>query len=306
MRTLLRHPPFRAKSRAMFEGTFTALVTPFRDGEVDYDVYGKLIDKQVEAGVDGVVPCGSTGESATLSHEEHERVIAFTIERAAKRIKVIAGTGSNSTRESIRLTRFAKEHGADGSLLIAPYYNKPTQDGLYAHYAAIAEAVALPQLVYNIPGRSAVNITPETMGRLSQIENIVGVKEASGSLDQVSRVVELCGPNFTVLSGDDSLTLPIMAVGGRGVIAVISNLLPQKLVRLVKAANEGDFATARTIHYELMPVMRSMSLETNPIPVKAALALMGTIKDELRLPLTTLTSDNRDKLRAVLKANGLL
>jgi len=290
----------------MFEGTYTALVTPFRNGEVDYDVYGKLIDRQIEAGVDGVVPCGSTGESATQSHEEHERVIAFTIERAKGRMKVIAGTGSNSTSESIRLTRFAKEHGADGALLIAPYYNKPTQDGLYAHYAAIAEAVALPQLVYNIPGRSAVNIAPETMARLSTVENIVGVKEASGSLDQVSRIVELCGPKFTVLAGDDSLTLPIMAVGGRGVIAVISNLLPHKLVRLVKAANAGDFATARTIHYELMPVMRAMGLETNPIPVKAALSLMGLIQDELRLPLTSLTADNREKLRAVLKAGGLL
>lgn len=290
----------------MFEGTYTALVTPFRNGEVDYDVYGKLIDRQIEAGVDGVVPCGSTGESATQSHEEHERVIAFTIERAKGRMKVIAGTGSNSTSESIRLTRFAKEHGADGALLIAPYYNKPTQDGLYAHYAAIAGAVALPQLVYNIPGRSAVNIAPETMARLATVENIVGVKEASGSLDQVSRIVELCGPKFTVLAGDDSLTLPIMAVGGRGVIAVISNLLPHKLVRLVKAANAGDFATARTIHYELMPVMRAMGLETNPIPVKAALALMGLIEDELRLPLTSLTADNREKLRAVLKTSGLL
>ncbi len=290
----------------MFEGTYTALVTPFRNGEVDYDVYGKLIERQVEAGIDGVVPCGSTGESATQSHEEHERMIAFTIERAKGRIKVIAGTGSNSTRESIRLTRFAKEHGADGALLIAPYYNKPTQDGLYAHYAAIAEAVALPQLVYNIPGRSAVNIAPETMARLATIENIVGVKEASGSLDQVSRIVELCGPKFTVLAGDDSLTLPIMSVGGHGVIAVVSNLLPQKLVRLVKAANAGDFATARAIHYELMPIMRSMGLETNPIPVKAALALMGLIHEELRLPLTSLTADNREKLRAVLKASGLL
>ncbi len=290
----------------MFEGTFTALVTPFRNGEVDYDVYGRLIDAQVDAAVDGVVPCGSTGESATLSHEEHERVIAFTIERAAGRIKVIAGTGSNSTRESIRLTRFAKEHGADGSLLIAPYYNKPTQDGLYAHYAAIADSVALPQLVYNIPGRSSVNIAPETMGRLAQVPNIVGVKEASGSLDQVSRIVELCGPEFTVLAGDDSLTVPIMAIGGRGAIAVISNILPHKLVRLVNAANAGDFATARTIHYELLPVMRVLFLETNPIPVKAALAMIGLIQNELRLPLTTITNDSNEKLRTVLKANGLL
>ncbi len=290
----------------MFEGTYTALVTPFHNGEVDYDVYGKLIDAQVDAGVDGVVPCGSTGESATLSHEEHERVIAFTIERANGRIKVIAGTGSNSTRESIRLTRFAKEHGADGSLLIAPYYNKPTQDGLYAHYAAIAEAVALPQLIYNIPGRCSVNIAPETMARLAQLSNIVGVKEASGSLDQISRIIELCGADFTVLAGDDSLTVPIMAIGGRGAIAVISNILPHKLVRLINAANSGDFATARTIHYELLPVMRALFLETNPIPVKAALAMMGLIHDELRLPLTTITAENRETLAAVLKTSGLL
>lgn len=290
----------------MFEGTYTALVTPFRNGEVDFEAYGKLIDRQIEAGVDGVVPCGSTGESATQSHDEHERVIAYTIERSKGRLKVIAGTGSNSTRESIRLTAFAKEHGADGALLIAPYYNKPTQDGLYAHYAAIADAVALPQIVYNIPGRSSVNIAPETMARLSKIENIVGVKEASGSLDQVSRTVELCGPDFTVLAGDDSLTLPIMSVGGRGVIAVISNLMPQKLVRLVKAANAGDFSTARSVHYEIMPAMRAMGLETNPIPVKAALAMMGLIQDELRLPLTSLTAENREKLKTVLKAQGLI
>lgn len=198
----------------MFEGTYTALVTPFRGGEVDYTTLAQLLERQVQAGVDGVVPCGSTGESATLSHDEHERVIGFVIEKAARRLKVIAGTGSNSTRESIRLTKFAKDQGADGALLIAPYYNKPTQEGLYAHYAAVADAVALPQIAYNIPGRSAVNIAPETLARLARLANVVGVKEASGSLDQVTRVVEACGPDFTVLSGDDSLTLPILAVGG--------------------------------------------------------------------------------------------
>jgi 4-hydroxy-tetrahydrodipicolinate synthase len=290
----------------MFEGTYTALVTPFKDGEVDYTALGALIDRQVAAGVDGLVPCGSTGESATLSHDEHERAIAFTIERVEKRVKIIAGTGSNSTRESIRLTHFAKEHGADGALLIAPYYNKPTQDGLYAHYAAIADAVDLPQLLYNIPGRSSVNIAPETTARLAQLENVVGIKEASGSLDQVSRTIELCGPDFTVLAGDDALTLPIMAVGGRGVIAVISNLMPEKLCALVKAASSGDFARARKLHYELLPVMHAMGLETNPIPVKAALALRGQIRDELRLPLTSLTDANREKLRAVLQAEKLL
>ncbi|MFT3923194.1 MAG: 4-hydroxy-tetrahydrodipicolinate synthase [Myxococcales bacterium] len=290
----------------MFEGTHTALITPFKNGEVDYPALSKIIDKQIEAGVDGLVPCGSTGESATLSHEEHERVIAHVIERAKGRVKVIAGTGSNSTRESIRLTKFAKEHGADGSLLIAPYYNKPTQEGLYAHYAAIAEAVDLPQLVYNIPGRSAVNILPETLARLAQVARIVGVKEACGSLEQISRVVEVCGPKFTVLSGDDPLTLPIMAVGGRGTISVIPNIMPRDMVRLVKAAAANDFENARREHYKLMPVMRTLFLETNPIGIKAACAMLGLCDDELRLPLTPYTAGSREKLKHALEAAGAL
>jgi 4-hydroxy-tetrahydrodipicolinate synthase len=290
----------------MFEGTYTALITPFHHGEVDYGALGKLIERQVEAGVDGLVPCGSTGESATLSHEEHERVIDFTIEKVKGRVKVIAGTGSNSTRESIRLTKFAKEHGADGALLIAPYYNKPTQEGLYAHYAAIAEAVELPQLVYNIPGRCAVNILPDTIARLAQLPNIVGVKEACGNLEQISRVVELCGPDFTVLSGDDPLTLPIMAVGGRGVIAVIANIMPRELVALVRAANASDYQTARREHYKLMPVLGKLFSETNPIGIKAAMAMLGMCQDELRLPLTSMTEGNREKLRAALQAARLL
>lgn len=290
----------------MFEGTYTALVTPFKNGEVDYATLALHLDRQVAAGIDGVVPCGSTGESATLSHEEHDRVIAFVIEKADKRLKVIAGTGSNSTRESVRLTQFARAHGADGALLIAPYYNKPTQEGLYAHYAAVAEQVDLPQLVYNIPGRSAVNITPETLGRLAQLTNVVGVKEASGSLDQVTRIIEACGPAFNVLAGDDSLTLPILAVGGRGVIAVISNLLPEVLVQLVRACLAGDYATARARHYQLLPLMRALGLETNPIPVKAALAAMGLLENELRLPLTSLGAANADTLKQALAAANLL
>lgn len=290
----------------MFEGTYTALVTPFRNAEVDYPALAQLLERQVQARVDGVVPCGSTGESATLSHDEHERIIAFVIEKAAKRVKVIAGTGSNNTRESVRLTKFAEEHGADGALLIAPYYNKPTQEGIYAHYAAVADAVPLPQLVYNIPGRSAVNIAPETLARLAQHENVVGVKEASGSLDQVSRVIEACGPSFTVLSGDDTLTLPILAVGGRGVIAVISNVVPGALVELVQAALAGDYARARSAHYTLLPLMRAMGLETNPIPVKAALAALGHIANELRLPLTPLSEPYVGKLRGELERARLL
>lgn len=290
----------------MFEGTYTALITPFRDGEVDYPALARLIERQVEAGIDGVVPCGSTGESATLSHEEHERVIAFTVEKSQKRIRVIAGSGSNSTRETIKLTRFAKEAGADGALLIAPYYNKPTQEGLYAHYAAVADAVELPQLVYNIPGRCAVNILPETLARLAGHANIIGVKEACGALDQIERVVQLCGPKFEVLSGDDSLTLPILAIGGVGAIAVVSNLLPQRLVALVKAARANDFASARAIHYELAPLMRALFAETNPICIKAAMALTGACSDELRLPLTKITEPNRETLRGLLSKSRLL
>jgi 4-hydroxy-tetrahydrodipicolinate synthase len=290
----------------MFEGTYTALITPFKAGQVDYPALGKLVDKQLEAGIDGVVPCGSTGESATLSHEEHERVIAFVIERAQKRFKVIAGTGSNSTSESIRLTKFAKEHGADGSLLIAPYYNKPTQEGLYAHYAAIADAVALPQLVYNIPGRCAVNINAETTARLAKHPNIVGVKEASGSVDQIARTIELCGPEFSVLSGDDSMTLPLLALGGQGVIGVIPNILPREMAALTKAGRAGDFATARALHYKLAPVMRALFTETNPICIKAAMALLGYCDAELRLPLTPLTEPNQKVLRAALAGVGLI
>lgn len=290
----------------MFEGTYTALVTPFKAGEVDYAALGKLIDKQIEGGVDGIVPCGSTGESATLSHDEHERVIAFCIERVQKRIQVIAGTGSNSTRESIRLSLFAREHGADGTLLIAPYYNKPTQEGLFAHYAAIAEAVDLPQLVYNVPGRCAVNIAPETVSRLAKIANVVGVKEASGSLDQVARTIELCGPAFTVLSGDDSLTLPIIAVGGGGVIGVLPNIMPREMAALVQAARASDLPKARELHYRLAPLMRALFLETNPIGIKAAMGLLGSCENELRLPLTTLTDENVETLRGALQSAGLL
>lgn len=290
----------------MFEGTYTALVTPFRDGEVDYAALAKLIERQVEGGVDGLVPCGSTGESATLSHEEHERVIDFTIEKANKRVKVIAGAGSNSTRETIRLTRFAAEHGADGALLIAPYYNKPTQEGLFAHYAAVADACDIPQLVYNIPGRCAVNILPETLARLARIENIVGVKESSGSLEQISRVVELCGPEFSVISGDDVLTLPIMAVGGCGAISVLSNIAPKRIAELVRSAAAGKFTKARQVHYELASVMRALFLEGNPSGIKAAMALTGACSDETRLPLVKLTDPSREILKKALEAASIL
>jgi 4-hydroxy-tetrahydrodipicolinate synthase len=290
----------------MFEGTYTALITPFRDGEVDYPALAKLIERQVEGGIDGVVPCGSTGESATLSHDEHERVIAFTIEKANKRLKVIAGTGSNSTKESCKLTRFAADAGADGALLIAPYYNKPTQEGLYAHYAAIAEAAPIPQLVYNIPGRSAVNILPETVARLSKVANVVGIKEACGSLDQIAQVIAQCGPTFEVISGDDSLTLPIIAIGGVGSIGVLANLAPKRFVELVEAARASDFVKARKLHYALLPVMNAVFAETNPIGIKAALALTGACTEELRLPLTRMTEAHRKALKSALEHADLL
>jgi 4-hydroxy-tetrahydrodipicolinate synthase len=288
----------------MFEGTYTALVTPFANDAIDYAALAALIDTQVAASVSGVVPCGSTGESATLSDEERRRLIAFTVERVARRAQVIAGTGSNNTADTVQLTRFAKEAGADGALVVAPYYNRPTQDGLYAHFARIAESVELPILTYNIPGRSGVNIDPDTLGKLSQLPNIVGVKDASGSLDQVNRTVQACRSDFVVLSGDDPLTLPIISVGGRGSIAIVSNLEPSRFGALVTAALGGDFATARRLHYELLPLMHAMTLEINPIPVKTALALRGEIRPELRLPLSPMRPDNLERLRLVVSGSN--
>jgi len=290
----------------MFEGTYTALVTPFRNDQVDEEALRALVREQVEAGVDGVVPCGSTGESATLSHTEHETVIALTIEEAAGRIKVIAGTGSNNTAEAVRLTRYAAEAGADGALLISPYYNKPTQEGLYRHYMAVADGTDLPLILYNIPGRTAVSIEPATLGRLSHAANIVGLKEASGSLDVAMRMLQAAGDDFTLLSGDDTLTLPLMAIGGRGVIAVTSNLLPKRMAAMVKAAAGGDFKMALEIHRQLLPVMQAMGLVTNPIPVKTAMALTGKIAADVRLPLTPMDDSAKHTLENVLRGAGLI
>lgn len=293
----------------MFEGTYTALVTPFRDGEIDEPALRALIADQIAAGVDGLVPCGSTGESATMDHAEHERVITITVEEAGGRCKVIAGTGSNNTREACRLTAFAARAGADGALLISPYYNKPTQEGHVRHYRAVAETADLPLIVYNIPGRTGVNMTPETVAAMAEIPNIVGIKEASGNPDQVSQIVALTGDDFTVLSGDDSLTLPLMSVGARGVISVIGNLLPDRFAELVTKATAGDFVGARVIHFELLPLMSALFCETNPIPVKAAMAMVGlagNMSDEVRLPLTPLTDHSRPRLEAALRSVGLL
>jgi len=290
----------------MFEGTYTALITPFHDGAVDEGALRRLIREQIAAGVDGLVPCGSTGESATMNHAEHERVIAIAVEEAAGKVKVMAGTGSNNTAEAISLTRYAKTAGADAALLISPYYNKPTQEGHVVHYRAIADAAGLPLFVYNIPGRTGVNILPETIAKMAEHPLIVGVKEASGSLDQVSRILQLTGGRMTVLSGDDSLTLPMLSVGAHGVIGVIPNVAPAKTVALVRAARGGEYGRARELHFELLPIMQALSTETNPIPVKAAMAMLGKCGPEIRMPLTPMTEPNRKRLEVVLREHGLL
>ena len=285
----------------MFKGAVTALATPFRDGAVDAPALRDLIEWQIQSGIDGLVPCGSTGEAATLTHAEHESVIKLTVEQVRKRVPVIAGTGSNSTAEAIRLTAAAREMGADGALLLSPYYNKPTQDGIFKHYKMIAASVDLPLFVYNIPGRTASNITPETFARLSEIKNIAGVKEASGSMDQSSDILKLCGDRLTILSGDDGLTLPLIALGAKGVISTCSNVVPREMHDLVAAALGGDFAEAREIHYRLLPLIRALFVETNPIPVKQALAFMGKCANELRMPLVPMTAGPAEKLRIAMK-----
>jgi len=290
----------------MFRGAITALVTPFKDGEVDEAALRELIEFQIANGIDGLVPCGTTGESPTLSHDEHDRVIEITIDAAKKRVPVIAGTGSNSTTEALRLTRHAYEAGADGALIACPYYNKPTQEGLYRHYQLIAKSVPLPIIPYNIPGRTGVNMSPELMARLAEIDNIVGVKEASGSLKQMNDVLDLCGPEFDVLSGDDGFTLPLMAIGGKGVISVASNIVPADMAAMVDAAEAGDFAAARALHAKMSPLFDVLFIEVNPIPVKAALALMGRIVCEYRLPLCPLAPANHEKLKAALTRYGLI
>lgn len=285
----------------MFNGALTAIVTPFHDGEVDERALRELVEFQIQGGIDGLVPCGSTGESATLTHAEHDQVVKIVIDQARRRVPVIAGTGSNSTAEAIRLTASAREAGADGALLISPYYNKPTQEGIYRHYRTIAAAVDLPLIVYNIPGRTASNIAPETFARLCEVRNVVAIKEASGSMDQASNIVSLCGDRLTILSGDDSLTLPLMALGAKGVIATVGNLMPRETHELAAAALTGDFARAREIHYKLLPLVRAIFVETNPIPVKQALAFMGKCTPEMRMPLTQMSPGPAEKLHAVMK-----
>lgn len=290
----------------MFRGAITALVTPFRNGRVDEDRLRALVDQQVAAGIDGIVPCGTTGESPTLSHEEHDRVVAIVVEQAKGRTKVIAGTGSNSTEEAIRLTRHAIEAGADGALLVSPYYNRPTQEGLYQHFRRIArEAKGFPLVVYNIPGRTSVNILPETMARLAEIENIVGVKEATGSLAQAIETIHRCPKDFVMLSGDDILTLPLLAVGAVGVISVSANIVPADVKACVAAWTAGRPGEAKRWHDKMVPLHQAMFLETNPAPLKTAMAMLGMIEGEIRLPLCGLSEANTEKLRAALRQYGL-
>lgn len=289
-----------------YAGAYTALVTPFRNGKVDEEKYREFIEWQITEGIDGLVPCGTTGESATLTHQEHEEVIRICIDQAKKRVPVIAGAGSNNTAEAIRLTKFAKEAGADAALHITPYYNKPTQEGLFAHFKAIGEAVAMPLIAYNVPGRTSVHITPVTTARMfKEIPNVVGIKEATGNMTHVSDIIELCGPDFDVLSGDDFTVLPLMALGGTGVISVVSNILPKKMAALCAAFKAGDLAKARALHYEMMPISRACFVETNPIPVKTAMAKMGKMDIEMRLPLVPMAAENEKILDAALGGLGL-
>lgn len=290
----------------MFRGSIVALITPFKNGEVDEGRMRALIERQIKSGTHGIVPCGTTGESATLSHEEHERVISLTVETVGRRAVVIAGTGSNSTAEAIRLTKYAKKAGADGALLITPYYNRPTQEGLYQHFKKVASEVDIPMVVYNVPSRTGVNLLPETLARLASIDNIVGVKEASGSLQQVSDMIGLCGDKITVLSGDDFATLPILAVGGKGVISVTANIVPADVAELVDHFEAGNIKKAMELHYKLRPLNQAMFYETNPIPVKTAASLLGLVALEFRLPLTPMASSNLERLKISMKDYGLL
>ncbi|MCU0959718.1 MAG: 4-hydroxy-tetrahydrodipicolinate synthase [Pirellulaceae bacterium] len=290
---------------AAFAGVSVALVTPFRDGELDLAALRAQVEFQVAAGTTCLCPVGTTGESPTLSHEEHERVIAEVVQAAAGRVKVMAGTGSNSTREALRLTRWAARAGADAALMVAPYYNKPTQQGFYEHFRAVAEDVALPICLYNIPGRTGKNVEPDTIARLSELTNITMVKEATGSLDQASQVLALT--ELTVLSGDDSLTLPLLSVGGEGVISVVGNIVPQVMIELVQAYRAGHVQRAQELHLQLFPLCRDMlGLATNPIPIKAAMKLLGRDTGELRLPMTPLDAAGESALRATLVRFGLL
>ncbi len=289
----------------MFAGTYVAIVTPFKNGEVDYGSLEKLVNFLIDNGVAGIVPCGTTGESPTLSHNEHDEVIAQVVKFVSGRVHVMAGTGSNSTAEAIRLTQHAEKAGADSALLVAPYYNKPTQKGLYHHFKSIAESTSLPLVLYNIPGRCGVEIAPETIARLSEIKNIVGVKHATGSMDGASALRTMC--DIEILSGDDSMTLPLMSIGGVGVVSVIANIIPQDMVALTSSALAGDFKKAEELHKKMFPLAKGMlTLATNPIPVKSAMSMLGMCSEELRLPLYPMDDSKKAKLKNMLIEYGLI
>lgn len=291
----------------MFKGAIVAIVTPFNQGKVDEETLVKLIEWQIAEGIDAIVPCGTTGESSTLDYDEHIRVIEIAIKTVNARVPVIAGTGANSTDETLLLTRKAKELKADGVLLVTPYYNKPSQEGLYRHYSEVAKQVDIPIILYNVPSRTSLNMIPITVARLAKYhKNIVGIKEASGSMQQISQIIGLCDENFAVLSGDDFTTLPLISLGGKGVISVVANIVPSKVSDLCKACFKGELEEARSIHYELDPLNHAMFIETNPIPVKTSLHLMGKIQEEFRLPLCEMAPDNKKALENVLREKGLL
>lgn len=291
----------------MIHGSIVAIVTPFKNGRIDEKSLEDLIEFQIENGTHGIVPCGTTGESPALSHEEHEYVVELTVKAVRKRVPVVAGTGSNSTREAIRLTKFAEKVGADAALLVVPYYNKPTQEGLYLHFKQIASEVKIPIILYNIPGRSGVNMNPETIARLARdCKNIIGVKEASGSVQQASKILYLCGVDFILLSGEDALNFPLLAIGGKGFITVTANVAPRDVAELYNSHTRGELNQARELHYKLFPLNEALFLETNPIPVKVALSVMGKVRDEFRLPLCSMSPGNLEKLKTALKEYGLI
>jgi len=290
----------------MFKGSMIPIVTPFKDGKIDEDGFQNLIEFHIKSGTDAIVPCGTTGESATLTHKEHEQLVDISIKTANNRVPVIAGTGSNSTDEAIKLTTYAQKAGADGALLITPYYNKPTQEGLYQHYKDIAVKTDIPLILYNVPSRTGVNMLPETVAKLSEIPSIVGIKEASGSLRQICEIIYLCGEKCSVFSGDDFTNYPILAMGGRGVISVTANIVPDKIAAMWDAFESGDHTKAREIHYQLLSLNNAMFLETNPIPVKTALGLMGKISPEMRLPLSPMSHNNLEKLKKVMAKYKLI
>jgi 4-hydroxy-tetrahydrodipicolinate synthase len=291
----------------MFKGSMVAIITPFTNGKVDEKKLKELVEFHIKEGTSALVPCGTTGESATLSFEEHDAVIDIAVQTAKGKVKVIAGTGSNNTREAIKLTKHAEETGADGSLLISPYYNKPTQEGLYHHFKAVAESVKMPIVLYNIASRTGINIEPATMAKLCEnVKNIVAVKEASGNLDQMSRIKKLCGDKMTLISGDDSLTLPVMAIGGTGVISVVANIVPKDVATMCQEFEKGNIKKAREIHYKLLPLVKAMFVETNPGPVKAAMEMLGMASGELRLPMYAPSQASKDKIKKALSDYGLL